>query len=199
MNTDQIASLVRSGMKIIAGLLAAHGLADAAGIVNTPDVISAVLLIVSLAWSHFTHASDTTLPPSLKPTVLAVIAVGTAAILFTGCATANRNVFSAEQAAAATSSAALQSYAIYWNKAEANPAAFHRTLPALADERAKVEATAVQIGSSIDLVENLRAAYVTNSAVAPQLNAAVAALAQNAGYIVILVDSFTSPTNNVTQ
>jgi hypothetical protein len=60
MNQDQISSLTRSVMKVIAGLLAAHGLQNEATWMNTPDVISAVLLAVSLAWSHFAHQS----PPS---------------------------------------------------------------------------------------------------------------------------------------
>ena len=60
MNSDQISSLVRSLMKIIAGILAAHGLQDTATLLNTPDIISAALLIVSLLWSHFNHSAPAT-------------------------------------------------------------------------------------------------------------------------------------------
>lgn len=42
-------------MKVIAGLLAAHGLTDTSGVLNTPDTTAAVLLVGSAIWSHLSH------------------------------------------------------------------------------------------------------------------------------------------------
>ena len=198
MNSEQINSLIRTGLKFLAGLLAAHGLTNAAGIINAPDITALIMLAVTTILSHFSHTTPTNTSNGGnggKTTLLLMLLLP--AMLLAGCAGLNANTFAAEQSAAATSDAAMRAYSVYWAKAEANPTAFHRTLPALDAERAKVEATAIQIGSSIELVENLRSAYQTNSAVQPQLQAALTTLAQNAGYIVILVNGFTSPTNNV--
>jgi hypothetical protein len=96
MNQEQINSLARSIMKILAGLLAAHGLQNEATLLNTPDVISAVLLIISLAWSHFAHATPADPPtPPASPTISALMAVGVAALLFanaTGCTSTPQTV-----------------------------------------------------------------------------------------------------------
>ncbi len=194
MNSDQISSLVRSLMKIIAGILAAHGLQDTATLLNTPDIISAALLIVSLLWSHFNHSAPATGNQGGIGVKL-MLALALPALLFTGCAGVNNNTFAGERAAAATADASMRAYAVYWTKAEANPVAYHRTLAGLDSERATLEAASIKVGASIELVENLRAAYATNSAVQPQLNAAVSALASNAGEIVSLVNTFTSVTN----
>ena len=88
MNTDQLSSLVRTVMKLAAALLASHGLADTAGLINTPDVTAAVLLIVSLLWSHFSHADPDGTPPTTGTgTRLALwLALIIPALVFTGCA-----------------------------------------------------------------------------------------------------------------
>ena len=88
MNTDQLSSLVRTVMKLAAALLASHGLADTAGLINTPDVTAAVLLIVSLLWSHFSHADPDGTPPTTGTgTRLALwLALLIPALVFTGCA-----------------------------------------------------------------------------------------------------------------
>ena len=81
MNTDQIQSLIRTALKFAAGLLAAHGLHDQAGILNSPDVAAACMLLISLVWSHWTHggpASGSRFP----------IAVALASLLMLGSARA---------------------------------------------------------------------------------------------------------------
>lgn len=58
MNTDQIGSLIRSGLKLLSAFLIAHGLNDTAGWLNAPDVIGALTLAGSLWWSHANHKPD---------------------------------------------------------------------------------------------------------------------------------------------
>lgn len=89
MNKDQLLSLVRSGLKILAGLLAAHGLQDSAGLLNTPDVTAVCLLAVSLLWSHFTHDG----PAPSGPRYPVIIAAGlvTCLMLGTGCVAMKEN------------------------------------------------------------------------------------------------------------
>ena len=84
MNSDQIASIVRTVLKIGSGLLIAHGMSDTASIINLPDVAGLLTLLVSLAWSHFAHTGpDQPSPPNL-PKLSALVALGAAALLFTG-------------------------------------------------------------------------------------------------------------------
>jgi len=67
MNQAQINSLVRSILKLAAGLFAARGLQDTATWLNGPDALAAGLLIVSLLWSHVIHSS-TSAPTDDSPT-----------------------------------------------------------------------------------------------------------------------------------
>lgn len=61
MNTDQIASIVRTGLKIVGAFLMAHGYAKAGDManqtLNSPEVIGFIVTGLGLLWSHFTHAS----------------------------------------------------------------------------------------------------------------------------------------------
>jgi hypothetical protein len=61
MNTDQIASLIRSALKIIGAALVAHGATKAAAIINSEDAIGLAIAIAGLAMSHFNHSS---VPPN---------------------------------------------------------------------------------------------------------------------------------------
>ncbi len=86
MNTDQLNSIIRTILKIVSAILLAHGLGNTASLINTPDVIGALTLVVSLLWSHFSHAS----PPSSNGGSSAGgvglwVALGVASLLFTGC------------------------------------------------------------------------------------------------------------------
>jgi hypothetical protein len=199
MNQDQINSLIRSLLKIAGTALAAHGLSTAASIVNSQDFVGAVLVGVGLIWSHFDNSNTPTgssgTGKSGTATSLLVLCLLPALLLGSGCANVNQNAFTAELAAASTSDAAMRGYAAYWNQAIQNPAAYNRTTNGLVAERATVENDSIQIGASIALVESLRESYQTNSAVKPQLQAAVTSLAQNAGNIVSYVTGLFASTN----
>ncbi len=58
MNTDQVTSLVRSGLKLAAGALIAHGYSATGNFVTTETVVGFVVGLIGLAWSHFFHKSD---------------------------------------------------------------------------------------------------------------------------------------------
>jgi hypothetical protein len=107
MNYDQIMSLVRSIMKIVAGILAAHGLQNEATLLNTPDIIAATLAIASLVWSHCSHLSppDGNAPTGKLTSILIIGFLGaTLGATLTGCASlqpgADPLVVRAEQAQA---------------------------------------------------------------------------------------------------
>jgi hypothetical protein len=203
MNKDQIASYIRSALKIGGALLIAHGYQKAGGVasdlLNAPDIIGLLATGIGLLLSHFTHSAPDTSTGSGKAGGVAglLVCLSAASLFFaTGCASSpSRVAFNAELAAASTSDAALRSYAVYWEKAYASPATFHRTADGLVTERQQVENISVKIGSSIALVETLRESYQTNSAIEPQLNAAVAALTQNTAQIVPFITSFLTITN----
>lgn len=61
MNQDQIDSLVRTVCKMAGGILAAHGLANAATVVNSTNVVEAitgvVVAVIGIAASHTTNAT----------------------------------------------------------------------------------------------------------------------------------------------
>jgi hypothetical protein len=204
MNTDQIASYIRSILKIGGALLMAHGYQKAGGVtsdlLNAPDIIGFIATGIGLLMSHFTHSTPPDNASGSGKTggaaVLLVCAGAASLFLFTGCASSpSRVAYNAELAAASTSDAAMRSYAVYWEKAYASPATFHRTVDGLVTERQQVENISVKIGSGVALVETLRESYQTNSAVEPQLNAAVAALTQNTAQIVPFITSFFTVTN----
>lgn len=206
MNQDQVNSLIRSFLKIAGAALTAHGLTTAASIINNQDFIGAVLIVAGLIWSHFNHTSGSSNsssgaggPPgggATSGTSAILLLLLPVLLLTNGCANVSENAYTAELAAASTSDAAMRGYAAYWDQAIQNPAAYNRTTNDLVTERATVESDSVKIGAGIELVEGLRESYQTNSAVAPQLQAAVTSLTQNAGDIVSYVTSlFSSSTN----
>ncbi len=192
MNLDQFNSLLRSLLKIIGSALAAHGLGQAAGIVNGEDFIGLVLLVAGLVWSHFQHGET---PTGTGGTTTAILLLLLPVLLVTGCANLNQTAFTAELAAASMSDAAMRGYAAYWKTASQNPEVYHRTAKELALERAAVEDASIKVGAAIELVENLRTSYATNALVKPQLQAAVSSLAGNAGNIVAYVNSLMAVTN----
>jgi len=125
-----------------------------------------------------------------------LFALGVASLLLTGCAgSLNKKAFDAEMTAATTAHVAMTGYGAYWDKAWGTPAAFNRTSQDLIAERQKVSAVSVKIGTGIEIVEGFRRSYETNSAVKPQLTAAITSLADNTGQLVPFVLSFITITN----
>ena len=111
---------------------------------------------------------------------LAVMSAG----LAVGCAGFSYQVFQAERAAAASGDALMKGYARFWSSAITNPAAFHRTKEVLNAERAQAEAASIKLGSSIEMTEALRRAYVTNAAVRPALEASLRSVNESLSNVV---------------
>ena len=193
MNTDQFLSIVRTVMKIVSGILIAHGLQGTADMINSADVTGSILLIVSCLWSHFNHGSDTN---SGNAALKLLLALALPALLLTGCKTdLNHVAFKTEYAAAASCDAAMTGYAAYWKKAIQSPTNFNRTTAGLNDERKKISDDSIKIGGAIELAEKLRVSYATNSAVKPQLESALTSLSVNAAGIVATASTFLTSTN----
>ena len=61
MNQDQIDSLVRSLLKVVGGILAAHGLTATAGIVNSTNVTELISgIVVTLIGFYASHTNAAT-------------------------------------------------------------------------------------------------------------------------------------------
>lgn len=60
MSKDQLLSVVRTALKVAGGALIAHGYTETGNILNTEDVIGAVLIISGAIWSHYSAKSTTT-------------------------------------------------------------------------------------------------------------------------------------------
>lgn len=111
MNQDQINSALRSLLKIIGSALAAHGLAQAASIVNGEDCIGVVLAVAGLVWSHFSHAPDAPPPPAAKlpgPKIMMLAGMLTLLLGVAACNTAQQTV--AYKTIASVEQAATMSY-----------------------------------------------------------------------------------------
>lgn len=90
MNFDQLTSLLRSLLKIAGSALAAHGLTQAASIVNGEDCIGVVLALGGLAWSHWEHGADAPPPPAGKlPGPKIMVLAGMLALLLAGATACN--------------------------------------------------------------------------------------------------------------
>ena len=63
MNQEQIDSVVRTILKIAGTALMAHGLANYAKIVNSPDVFGLIVLLVGIYASHQNHSDVGRVPP----------------------------------------------------------------------------------------------------------------------------------------
>ena len=165
-------------------------------------LLPALGIIVTLIVSHIWHSEPPTSTPTqgktitggTTPTLLA-IALCLSPLFGFGCASANSNTFSAENAAAITADAGMRSYAVYWLSAIGNPGTYNTSVTNLISQRNQVEAASKKIGASIALVEGLRSAYQTNSALQPQLTAAVSTLTGNAAAMMQLVNTFETVTN----
>jgi hypothetical protein len=194
MNTNQTANIFTTLIQLALGALVSRGLITGS---ESESLGGALAALVVFFVSHNWHSSPPSQPGGSKPgggVLMVLLAAGL--LTATGCANLSSNTFTAEQAAAATSDAALRGYAVYFDRAVTNPAAFQRTLDGLVTERATVQAASVKLGASLELVENLRASYATNSAVKPQLQAAADALASQAVNLVSVINQFVNINTN---
>lgn len=68
LNFDQLASLMRSLLKILGAYLVTKGMTNAAGIVNGEDCAGVLIGFAGLLWSHWEHSPDVpTAPPPTTP------------------------------------------------------------------------------------------------------------------------------------
>ena len=188
MNQNQISSISRLILNVIAGALATHGLQSAAGVLNSPDVIALAIVIVTALWSHFTHADPPATPPpgapggtpqgaspSTSPTINALVLVGVAALLFgaAGCKS------TPQQVAYQTAGTAIVSVDTAMNLWGAYVAANH---PGAAVET-KVKAAFDKYQAAMATVCDAGAIYsatgTTNAPAAAALNQAVASAGQS--------------------
>jgi len=186
-------TLVRSVLKIGAGYFIAKGFMNDA----TAEIIIAGLgALIGVVWGICHRANPNAGSDAAGSKIGLLLALALPALLFTGCAhDPSKLAFQAETLAATSADAAMRSYASYWNKAIVTPEKFHRTEKGLQDERAMLSDASIKTGASIELVENLRVAYVTNSAVKPQLQSALLTLTDNTAGIVTLANTFLNSTN----
>ena len=84
MNQTQIASLIRTGLKVLGTALATHGLTTAATILNSEDVIGLIIMTYGVILSHLEHDNDKTKSGGNIP--LAIIGGLFAASFLSGCA-----------------------------------------------------------------------------------------------------------------
>ena len=117
---DQINSVIRTILKIAGALLLQHGLTNSATVVNSPDVLGALSLIVGLVWSHFQHGTgDTANPrppggPGASVICWALIACLALPLTFTGCSTtATTAGYKTAAAASITIDAAMTAWGDY--------------------------------------------------------------------------------------
>lgn len=103
MNQDQIDSLVRTALKIVAGAVIAHGGSQVlAGAINTPDVAELVTgIIMAILSAYASHKSNGVQPstpaqPSkpIPPVVSAILLTIVSIVFVTGCAYTKSNTYS---------------------------------------------------------------------------------------------------------
>lgn len=97
-------------------------------------------------------------------------------VFLCGCASANRNVFNVEFAAASTAEAFMKGYARYWKEATNNPAAYNTDLNNLTIQRAQISQYSVKVGASVEIVDNIRESASTNKLLLPTLQTAINSL-----------------------
>ena len=123
MNSAQAASLVRMILNFLSGAMLAWSAShtkpaqDLAAYVvqfiNGPDMLALATAGVMWLWGHLTHSSPSSpsSPPANKPNLSALVAIGAAAVLFTGCHSTPQQVsYKAVGATDVTVQAALATY-----------------------------------------------------------------------------------------
>jgi hypothetical protein len=197
MNSDQLNSLVRTGLKMLGALLVAHGWTATAGVLNADSIAGALIALLGLALSHFAHKADPA-PPADPPAggsgdgsvpikratgitsapLMSLLAVGLLAAplaLTEGCSTTPQR---AAYQSVATTEVSVEAAVNEWN---AYVAAAH---PPLAQQQA-VRAAWQKYQAAMLLVCDAGAAYSaagsTNSAGATGASAALQQAITNAG------------------
>jgi hypothetical protein len=110
--------------------------------------------------------------------------VSIAAVILIGCASFSTNTFRTEQT---LTGIAYTAYVGYTN------ALFNGTLKISSDQSNEVRSARLKFAASVKTVDLWRTAYETNSAVQPQLQAALDALSQNTTNFVNLIHLFETP------
>lgn len=117
-------------------------------------------------------------------TKLSILAVAALIAIAVGCSQFSNNVFRAEQS---LTGVAYTAYVGYTNGLASG--AIHIT----PDQSNSVKVARLQFAASISTLESWRSAYETNSALQPQVQAALDALAQNSSNFVYLIKLFSIP------
>lgn len=181
MNLDQLLSLVRTLLKIIGGILAAHGLSAEAGLLNSADVIGAVLLIVSVLWSHFAHKDNSAVPVKINSPLLTVACL--AGALSFGCASHLLNsAFRAEQTAVNLAYGAYQGWTNYL--------VIQPPTAALLAASNEVKQARLKFAATLSTAEQLRAEAETNSAARPLLQNTLTTLSDQSSNVVWLINFY---------
>jgi hypothetical protein len=190
MNSDQLNSLVRTALKIAGALCLQHGLTGAADLLNSPDIIGAVLLIAGLVWSHYSHAAPkstsgpSSTPPSTPPLMAILWAIFAGSLFFTGCASSPQQ---ATYQAAGTTVVSVDTAMNLWG---AYVAANHPST----NLEAQVENAYDKYQASMAIVCDAGAAYAatggTNATATAALNTAVANSSQELTDLENMITSF---------
>lgn len=191
MNTDQIASILRSGLKLLGAYLLLHGKTDLANWLGSPEVANEICnfagpisLGIGLLLSHFKHGASGAGSQS-KVGILVIFAALGLCFGSVGCKSTPQQI--AYQSAGTTQitvEAALRAYDVF--------AAQGKTTPAM---NAKVKAAYVKYQKAMALLCDAGAVYAATSATnAPAaseaLSQAVANVNQEVSDTVALVQSF---------
>jgi hypothetical protein len=128
----------------------------------------------------------------MRPRILSILALALLT-LAVGCVTFNRSVFKTEQAAATLADTAMKVWADYYTAARANPAAFNTDVAKLDAQRSQIDKASVQVGTSLQVLDKLRADYAAGVVDKPAVQSAMAAVSKNADSIVALVKLFLPP------
>lgn len=183
MNSTQLTSLIRSGLKIIGAFLMAHGYMAAGNEVNlhnTPQDVGFMVTIIGMIWSHFTASG-----PSNPASASILLALLLPAFFFAGCSTAPNNAFKAEAAVSVSVDTAMKAWDAYIVQ-------FHPGTNAELQVKAAFEKYQQAELFSIDTTAAYAAMVQTNSATASTAatTAAAASTAQALSDLLTLIQSF---------
>jgi len=120
MNSNQVASIVNSLLKILGAFLTTHGYTAASSLLGLPavgqEITGIVVVIIGLILSHVQHSSNDSGGASnlgQKLPVVFLVSIGLGALLFSGCASAPTNIYKAVGTTDATVTAAVKAWDLY--------------------------------------------------------------------------------------